>query len=262
MKNPTAALLIIGNEILSGRTAECNLHCLAQILTRGGVQLTEARVVRDEQSAIVDAINQLRARVDFVFTSGGIGPTHDDITTDSVAAAFGVTASVDPRAAECLRRFYAPRGEELTPSRIRMARLPKGATLIDNRISGAPGYRIGNVFVMAGVPAIFRAMAETVAPSLGGGMPSLSRSVRVYAGESVVAEFLFDLQSRYDDVEIGSYPGSEGGGGIGGGGDIRAEGGRFFCSLVFTSPDSSRVAAALGECENYLAENQIEHREE
>ena len=206
MQNPTAAMLVIGDEILSGRTRDANMYHLAGKLTALGIDLCEVRIVADDGPAIVAALNDLRARADHVFTSGGIGPTHDDITADCVAQAFGVGIDVRQDARAALARNYPNGEDDLNPARLRMARIPDGARLIDNPVSGAPGFQIGNVFVMAGVPAVFQAMVESVLPTLAGGAPLMSESVRIDRGESEVAEALATIAARYPEVAIGSYP--------------------------------------------------------
>lgn len=203
-QSTTAAVLIIGNEILSGRTGDANLRHIATQLAALGVRLCEARVVRDDEAAIVAAVNALRAAYDYVFTTGGIGPTHDDITSAAVAKAFGVKLERNPAAEQRLLRHYRP--EDLNPARLRMADLPVGATLIDNPISQAPGIRVGNVFVLAGVPRIMQAMFDALRPLLEGGAPLLSHALGLYVAEGVIAAGLGAVQARHDDVEIGSYP--------------------------------------------------------
>lgn len=200
----TAAMLVIGNEVLSGRTQDANTHYIAGRLTELGVRLAEARVVRDIQAEIVEALNALRARYDYVFTSGGIGPTHDDITADAVAAAFGLSIDIRDDARALLEAHYEP--GQLTPARLRMARIPATASLIDNPISTAPGFRIENVFVMAGVPAIMRAMFESCRHQIAGGTPLLSRTISSELPEGRLAEPLGALQARHPDVDLGSYP--------------------------------------------------------
>ena len=200
----TAALLVIGDEILSGRTKDRNIGHIADHLTGIGIQLKEVRIVPDEEVEIVEAVNALRRRYDYVFTTGGIGPTHDDITSASVARAFGRPLILDARARAILESHYPPGG--LNEARLRMAHVPEGAVLIENPISAAPGFRIGNVFVMAGVPAVMRAMFDGIKGGLTGGPPVLSRTVGAYLGEGVVAAGLGALQDRYPALEIGSYP--------------------------------------------------------
>ncbi len=182
MTNPTAAMLVIGDEILSGRTRDSNLHHLAQELTRIGIDLTEARVVSDKRGAIVDAVRSLAASHDHLFTSGGIGPTHDDITAEAVAAAFDMPIAVRDDARALLQAHYDRSGQELNAARLRMARVPEGAVLIDNPVSAAPGFSLNNVHVMAGVPRIFEAMLAGMLPGLRRGQPVLSQSLRVDRG--------------------------------------------------------------------------------
>ncbi|PFG41028.1 molybdenum cofactor synthesis domain-containing protein [Georgenia soli] len=210
MPNPTAAMLVIGDEILSGRTREANAYHLAGELTRVGIDLKEIRVVPDEHEVIVDSLNALRAGFTHVFTSGGIGPTHDDITADAVAAAFGVGIDVRDDARELLEAALAGRGLTPTADQLRMARIPDGATLIVNGVSGAPGFSIGNVHVMAGVPSIFVAMVETVLPTLEAGAPRLSREVRFEVGEGLIAAPLRELADAMPELSFGSYPFREG----------------------------------------------------
>ena len=205
-KTVTAAMLAIGDELLSGRTKDRNIGYLADFLTLKGIDLKEVRIVADDQAAIVGALNALRERYTYVFTSGGIGPTHDDITADAVAAAFGVAIGHDPRAMELLAAHCAARGLEFTDARKRMARIPDGAGLIDNPVSVAPGFTIGNVHVMAGVPSIFEAMLDTVGPTLEGGAPVISKSVDCAFGEGDYGVALGEIQQAHPDTAIGSYP--------------------------------------------------------
>ena len=206
MPNPSAAILIIGDEILSGRTRDANMHFLAGELTRIGIELTEARFVADRHPAIVAALTELRSRVDHVFTSGGIGPTHDDITAEAVAAAFGVALAIRDDARALLAAHYHRAGLELNDARLRMARIPQDAVLIDNPISTAPGFSLGNVHVMAGVPDIFQAMVASLLPRLGGGRPLLSQTLRVMRGEGNIAAPLAALAQEFADLSFGSYP--------------------------------------------------------
>ncbi len=201
---PTAAVLIIGNEILSGRTQDVNLGWIAGKLVERGIRLGEARVVPDIEDEIVLAVRALSARYDYVFTTGGIGPTHDDITADSIAKAFDRPVVIHPEAAARLERHYGP--GNVTPGRLRMARVPQGSSLIDNPVSAAPGIRIENVFIMAGVPAIMRAMLDGILPTLAQARPILNRSVDCRIAESVLADPLAAIQARHPDVDIGSYP--------------------------------------------------------
>lgn len=200
----TAALIVIGEEILSGRTRDENIAYIAAYLTRIGILLREVRVVPDVETDIVAAVNALRARFTYVLTTGGIGPTHDDITTDAIAKAFEVELVVDPQAVAALRQRFSDK--ELSPARLRMARVPKGAALIDNALSRAPGFMLDNVIVMAGVPRIMQVMLDAVVPRLAKGRPMLSRSVRVDVAEGDVAPGLAELQAVHAEVQIGSYP--------------------------------------------------------
>jgi molybdenum cofactor synthesis domain-containing protein len=206
MPNPTAAILIIGDEILSGRTRDSNMHFLAGELTRVGIDLREVRVVADDRAAIIAAVNALREAWDQVFTSGGIGPTHDDITADCIAAAFGVHIDVREDARALLAAHYARSGMEFNAARHRMARIPDGARLIENPISVAPGFSIGNVHVMAGVPNVFQAMVAGLLPTLTGGQPLLSQTQSIQRGEGEIAGPLGALAAEYPDLMIGSYP--------------------------------------------------------
>lgn len=199
-----AAILVIGNEILSGRTRDANIQFLATELGTLGIPLSEVRIVRDDTADIVAALDALRSRYTYVFTSGGIGPTHDDITSAAVAAAFGVELVRD---AEAVRRLaLRHRGDDLNAARLKMADIPAGASLIDNPISQAPGFRIGNVFVLAGVPSILQAMFDWLKPALAAGAPLRSRTVTMAVREGDLAEQLAAIQSRHPEVEIGSYP--------------------------------------------------------
>ncbi len=227
----TAAVLIIGNEILSGRTQDANLAYLGKSLNEIGIQLKEARVVSDDEAEIVDAVNALRARYDYVFTTGGIGPTHDDITADSVAKAFGVGIDYHPEVYEVLKANFESRGMEVNEARMRMARVPDGAKLIDNTVSLAPGFEIENVFVLAGVPSIARAMFDGAKNRLRRGATVLSRSIRVHVGEGTVAADLAEAQAVFPDVDMGSYPWSEDG--------------KYGTSLVLRSIDRERLDLAF-----------------
>ncbi len=202
----TAALLVTGDEILSGRTKDKNIGYIAEYLTAVGIDLREVRVVGDEETAIVDALNALRHRYTYVFTTGGIGPTHDDITADCVAKAFGVSIDVDPRALAILEERLAATGGEMNDARLRMTRIPKGADLVLNKVSGAPGIWIGNVIVMAGVPSIMQAMLDEVAPRLKTGIRMLSETVRANAREGDIGTQLGEIAKANPDVAIGSYP--------------------------------------------------------
>ena len=201
----TAALLVIGDEILSGRTEDKNIAQLARWLNGEGIRLAEVRVVPDVQERIVGAVNALRPDHDYVFTTGGIGPTHDDITVDAMAAAFEVPVMVHPGARAILEEYYASRGG-LTEARLRMARVPAGAELIPNPTSGAPGVRMGNVFILAGVPHIAARMLDALTGKLAGGKPMVSVTVSASAAESEVAALLSEVQDEHPGVAIGSYP--------------------------------------------------------
>jgi molybdenum cofactor synthesis domain-containing protein len=225
----TAAVLVIGDEILSGRTKDRNIGYIAEYLTAIGIDLREVRVVPDVESEIVAAVNALRVRYDHVLTTGGIGPTHDDITANAVAKAFGVAIDFDPRAVAILSERYGK--ADLNEARMRMARMPAGAELIVNPISKAPGFSIGNVHVMAGVPAIMQAMLDGLAARLPTGLKVLSRSVPAGMGEGRIAKPLADVQSAFPDVSIGSYP------------TFEPEIG-FTTTLVLRSRDEARLAAA------------------
>ena len=200
-----AALLVIGDEILSGRTQDKNIAQVAAWLGVQGIRLAEVRVVADDTAAIVEAVNALRIRNDYLFTTGGIGPTHDDITVDAVAEALGVAVVIHPEARAILERYYETRGG-LNEARLRMARVPDGAALIPNRMSGAPGIQIGNVFLMAGVPSITAGMLDALTGELEGGLPLLSQTVGSWAMESEVADLLRDTERANEGCVIGSYP--------------------------------------------------------
>ena len=206
MPNPTAAMLVIGDEILSGRTRDANMHYLAGELTKTGIDLKEVRIVSDTAADIVAATRKLAQRYDHLFTSGGIGPTHDDITADCIAEAFDAAIDVRADAKALLAAHYQRQGLELNAARLRMARIPDGAKLIDNPVSVAPGFTLGNVHVMAGVPAVFKAMVGSVLPQLTGGAPLLSETLRIERGEGDVAQPLGAVAELYPELSIGSYP--------------------------------------------------------
>lgn len=201
----TAALIVIGDEILSGRTQDKNIAQIATWLGVQGIRLREVRVVPDVMDAIVEAVNTLRARNDYLFTTGGIGPTHDDITVDAVAQALGVDVEIHPDARKVLEDYYATRGG-LNEGRLRMARVPAGANLIENRMSGAPGIRIGNVFLMAGVPHITAQMLDGLTGTLEGGLPLQSATIGCWVPESEIADLLSKTERAFDGCQIGSYP--------------------------------------------------------
>jgi molybdenum cofactor synthesis domain-containing protein len=231
MSNPKAAMLVIGDEILSGRTRDANMHYLAHAFTNAGIDLKEARVVSDDADAIVSALRALSDAYDVVVTSGGIGPTHDDITADCVARAFDVPIGVRDDARAILQAHYDRQGTELNEARLRMARIPKGATLIDNPVSAAPGFTIGNVHVMAGVPSVFQAMVESVLPTLTGGTPLLSQTLRVMRGEGDIAGPFGALAAEFPDLQFGSYP--------------FQKDGVYGANLVVRGADGARVDAAM-----------------
>ena len=234
----SAAVLIIGNEILSGRTRDANLSYLAGRLNELGIRLLDARVVPDSEERIVAAVNELRATYDYLFTTGGIGPTHDDITADCVAKAFGLPIRENPEARALLESYY-PTGA-LNERRLRMARTPEGARLIENPISGAPGFQLENVFVLAGIPAVAQAMFEGVVDRLVGGSPLLTHAFDVYLPESILAPGFEALQARYPEMEMGSYP-------------FNREG-RFGSSLVLRATDRQQLAEAAEGLRALIAE--------
>ncbi|MCU9848570.1 molybdopterin-binding protein [Defluviimonas sp. WL0024] len=233
MPNPTAAILIIGDEILSGRTRDANMHHLAGELTRIGITLKEVRMVADEKPAIVAAVNALRASHDHLFTSGGIGPTHDDITADAVAEAFGLTLGIREDARALLAAHYDRAGLEFNAARQRMARIPEGASLIENPISIAPGFSLGNVHVLAGVPNIFQAMVASLLPRLAGGKPLLSQTLRIDQGEGVIAGPLGMLAAEFADLSIGSYP--------------FIQNGAYGANIVIRGSDPARIDLAMSK---------------
>ena len=245
-KRVTAALLIIGNEILSGRTVDANLPYLATFLGKLGIRLLEVRVVPDIETEIVEAVNTLRRKMDYVFTTGGIGPTHDDITAAAIAEAFGRDLIRHPEAERRLVAFYPP--ERRTAARMKMADTPEGAELIDNPVSVAPGFIVENVHVMAGVPKIMQAMLDELKPRLVGGAVLRSRTLVVFAGEGDMALGLAEIQHRYPDLEIGSYP--------------------FFrmdkpgTSIVVRGEDVALIDAAFSDIQAYCASQGVETREE
>ena len=232
--NPTAAILLIGDEILSGRTRDLNAHHLAGVLNAVGIDLREIRVVADDQGAIVAALRALDRHLggawDMVFSSGGIGPTHDDITADAVADAYGAPLEINSRARQAMEERWRQRGVAITESRLRMARIPVGATLIENAESAAPGFSIGGLHVMAGVPAVFRSMVEALLPRLTPGRPPVSDSIRVERPESEIAEGLRQVAGAFPRLSMGSYP--------------FAEDGRFGTNLVIRGLDGAEVAQA------------------
>lgn len=233
MPNPTAAMLVIGDEILSGRTRDANMFYLSGQLTDAGIDLREVRVVSDDPGAIVSAVQALSAAYETVFTSGGIGPTHDDITADCIAAAFDVAIDVRADARALLQAHYDRQGAELNKARLRMARIPDGAELIDNPVSIAPGFTLENVHVMAGVPAVFQAMVATVLPTLTGGAPLISKTLRIDRGEGDIAGPLGEIATKYPVLSIGSYP--------------FQKDGKYGANIVIRGTEADMVAAALSE---------------
>jgi molybdenum cofactor synthesis domain-containing protein len=234
----TAAVLVIGDEILSGRTKDKNIGYIAEYLTGIGIDLKEVRVVADDVAAIVAAVNALRAGYTYVFTTGGIGPTHDDITADCIAKAFGVSIDVDPRARAMLLQRMAEK--DLNEARLRMARIPAGADLIVNKVSSAPGFRIGNVFVMAGVPTIMQAMLDEVAPTLKTGVKMLSESVRADLREGDIGTALGNVAKAHPAAIIGSYP-------------FQDDQARPNTNIVVRARDPAELAAAKADVEAMLA---------
>lgn len=228
----TAALVVIGDEILSGRTQDKNIAQTAAWLNVQGIRLAEVRVVADRTEAIVEAVNALRARNDYLFTTGGIGPTHDDITVDAIAEALGVGVVHHPQAVAVLERYYESRGGA-TETRLRMARVPEGADLIENRMSGAPGIRIGTIFVMAGVPHITAGMLDALTGTLEGGRPVVSKTVGCWVAESEVADVLRETERAHDGVAIGSYP--------------FFRDGRVGANFVVRSPDEAQVDTCIAD---------------
>lgn len=228
-KTVTAALVVIGEEILSGRTRDANTPYIAAHLAKAGIALREVRVVADIEAEIAAAVNALRQRYSYVFTTGGIGPTHDDVTTDAIGLAFDVPVEINQEAVAAMRLQYRP--EDLTPARLRMARVPDGAALIHNAVSRAPGYMIGNVIVMAGIPGVMQVMLDEILPQLEKGRPVKARAIKVSAPESEVATPLAALQAAYADVQMGSYP--------------FVEHRRYGTYLVLRSVDDQRLGEAL-----------------
>jgi molybdenum cofactor synthesis domain-containing protein len=235
----TAALIVIGDEILSGRTEDKNISYVAKHLTAIGIQLMEVRIVPDVADEIIAAVNALRVRYNYVFTTGGIGPTHDDITADSIAKAFGVEIDVDERALALMKPYYERRRLELTPARLRMARIPKGADIVNNALSIAPGFRLGNVIVMAGIPSVMQVMLDDASKHLKTGKRMLSQTFELLRPEGEIAEVFGAHQQEFPDVVMGSYPFSR---------DARIYG----TQLVLRSTDPARLAAASEGLEHKL----------
>jgi molybdenum cofactor synthesis domain-containing protein len=235
----TAAILVIGDEILSGRTKDKNIGYIAEYLTAVGIDLREVRIVADDENAIIEALNAMRVRYTYVFTTGGIGPTHDDITADCVAKAFGVAIDHDPRAVALLKERYVAMGTELNEARMRMTRVPNGAELVPNKVSAAPGFWIGNVMVMAGVPSIMQAMLDEVAPKLRTGIKMLSETVRADCREGDVGTELGEVAKAHPEVMIGSYPFMD---------EVRGPN----TNVVVRARDPARLAAAKAAVEDML----------
>src|SRR6476660_10069597 len=235
----TAGILVIGDEILSGRTKDKNIGFIAEYLTNIGIDLKEVRVVADEEADIIAALNALRTRYDYVFTTGGIGPTHDDITADSIAKAFGVGIDVDERALAPMKAYFERRGVALTPARMRMARIPFGAELVENSVSIAPGFMLGNVIVMAGIPSIMHVMLDAATKFLKTGKKMLSAAMDLHRPEGEIAEMFGALQKRYPDVPMGSYP--------------FQRDGKPGTQLVLRCTDATRLAEAEAELKAQLA---------
>lgn len=234
----TAAVLVIGDEILSGRTRDRNSNYIAVHLARVGIRLQEVRVVADDERAIVEAVDALRARYSYVITTGGIGPTHDDITADAIAKALGVPIDHDARAVELLHAYFAKRGIEPTPARLRMARIPHGAELIANAVSVAPGFMIGNVIVLAGVPEVMQVMLDDATPRLRTGAKMLTATIKLSRAEGDIAEIFAAHQQKFPDVAMGSYP--------------SFADGRVSTQLVLRSTDSALLETARASLEQKL----------
>lgn len=241
MSNPTAAMLVIGDEILSGRTRDANMYYLAGELTAAGIDLREVRVVSDDSAAIIAAVQTLAAAYDHVFTSGGIGPTHDDITADCIAAAFGRSIDVREDARSLLEAHYRKSALELNAARLRMARIPEGAGLIDNPVSVAPGFTVENVYVMAGVPSVFKAMVESILPQLTGGAPLISETLRINRGEGDIAGPLGEIAASYPQLSMGSYP-------------FQLRDGKYGANVVIRGEDDALVNEALAKLRAAFAE--------
>lgn len=235
MPNPTAAMIVIGDEILSGRTRDSNMHHLAGQLTSVGIDLKEVRVIGDEHGTIIAAVQELARVYDSVFTSGGIGPTHDDITADCIAAAFGREIDVREDARALLAAHYEKSKTDLNDARLRMARIPEDAILIENPVSAAPGFQLENVYVMAGVPAVFEAMVASVLPTLTGGAPLISSTMRIERGEGDIAGPLGQVAKDHPTLAIGSYP--------------FQKDGKYGAHVVIRGNDQSEIDAAVKKLE-------------
>lgn len=238
MPNPTAAMIVIGDEILSGRTRDSNMHFLAGQLAEAGIDLKEARMIADDPDMIIATVRAMSGAYDNVFTSGGIGPTHDDITADCIAAAFDRTIDVRDDARAILAEHYAKSGTELNTARLRMARIPEGATLIDNPVSAAPGFKVENVHVMAGVPSVFHAMVASVLPTLTGGAALISKTMRIDRGEGDIAGPLGQLAEAHPDLSIGCYP--------------FQQNGKYGAHVVVRGTDADQIDAALATLQDMV----------
>lgn len=243
----TAAMIAIGDELLSGRTKDKNISHLADMLTAAGIDLKEVRIIGDEEQAIVAAVNELRVRFTYVFTSGGIGPTHDDITAEAISKAFGLPCEHDEKAMDVLSSAYKARDLEFTDARKRMARMPRGATHITNPVSTAPGFTIGNVHVMAGVPSIFQAMLDGLLPTLETGSVIQSTIVECPYGEGTIGQELSDIQDRHKDTVIGSYP--------------KFDGRNYSTQIVVRGREPARISEAAQEVKDMLERIRLQRAE-
>ena len=241
----TAAILVIGDEILSGRTKDKNIGYIADHCTAIGIQVKEVRIVPDEEPEIIAAVNEMRARYTYVFSTGGIGPTHDDITADCIAKAFGVGIDHHPQVKQLLIDNFNRRGVEVTAARLRMARIPDGAELVENKVSVAPGFKLGNVIVMAGIPSVMQVMLDSVTPRLRTGKKMLSVTIELLRPEGEIAELFGQTQAEFPDVPMGSYP-------------FNREARVFGTQLVLRSTDLERLAAAEARLRQRLREKGIE----
>jgi len=244
---PTAAILIIGNEILSGRTQDVNVQFLAKKLSDMGVSLLESRIIQDNEDQIVCSVNELRKKYTYVFTTGGIGPTHDDITSESIAKAFGVNLERNAKAIDMIKGHYKEKGKVLKDGAFSMAEIPVGAKLIKNSLSGAPGFNIENVYVFAGVPEIVQSMFYDVEKSFRKGDKFISKSIKVFVGESAIKDILRVLQEGCDGLQFGSYP--------------FIENGEWYTTMVIRGQNSTNVEKAASKLKNKLKKNDIEFLE-
>jgi molybdenum cofactor synthesis domain-containing protein len=238
MSDPTAAIVIIGDEILSGRTLDTNTNYIAKKLAENGIDLKEVRVIADDHAQIISVITALRLKYTYIFTTGGIGPTHDDITSLAIADAFNLPLERNLEAYDIIKAFYLSQGKDLNSSREKMADIPKGSALINNPVSWAPGFRIENVFVLAGVPNIMQAMFEHLLHSLRKGQVLKSKNIDIFVGESTIAAEFADLQNKYPNVQMGSYP--------------FKKNERFGTSLVLSSKDALKLEEAYQELESFI----------